>query len=121
LADIKTHTRKPETVKVRPKEVVIIEGILLFAVPPLREMLDVKIFVDVDADIRFIRCLKRDMVERGRTADSVVEQYLSTVRPMHQQFVEPGKRYADVIVRGDDDIAKVANDVISSFPEVLAT
>jgi len=111
----KTHTRKPETVMVCPKEIVIIEGILLLAAPPLREMLDVKVFVDAEADIRFIRRLKRDVVERGRTVESVVEQYLSTVRPMHQQFVEPSKQYADMIVRGDDEIAKVADDVIATF------
>ena len=111
----KTHTRKPETIKVCPKEIVIIEGILLLAVPPLREMLDVKIFVDVEADIRFIRRLKRDVVERGRTVESVFEQYLSTVRPMHQQFVEPSKQHADIMVRGDDEIAKVTTDVVKYF------
>ena len=121
----KTHTRRPDIAKVCPRDIVIIEGILLFAVPLLREILDVKVFVDVDADIRFIRRLKRDVVERGRTVESVIEQYLSTVRPMHQQFVEPGKQYADVIVRGDDEIAKVVNDVVQYvskwFPTVHIT
>jgi len=75
-----------------------VEGILILSEPALRELFDIKIYVDIDADIRFIRRLQRDLVERGRTADSVIEQYLSTVRPMHLQFVEPSKRHADIII-----------------------
>jgi len=78
--------------------VILVEGILIFTEPALRSLFDVKIFVDTDADIRFIRRLKRDIEERGRTTEMVVNQYLSTVRPMHLDFVEPSKRYADVII-----------------------
>lgn len=92
------HLREKETYKVVPKEVIIIEGILLFENKTLRDMMDIKIFVDADADIRFIRRLLRDVQERGRTLDSVVEQYCTTVKPMHEQFVEPSKKYADIIV-----------------------
>ena len=96
--DFKTHTRTPETTTVHPLQILIVEGILLFAEPDLRELFDLKIYVDTDADIRFIRRLNRDIEERGRTADSVVKQYLETVRPMHLEFVEPSKRYASVII-----------------------
>ncbi len=83
---------------VEPKPVILVEGILIFAEPRLREMFDVKIYVDTDADLRFIRRLQRDIVERKRTVESVIQQYLTTVRPMHLEFVEPSKRYADIIV-----------------------
>lgn len=98
LYDFKTHTRLNETVLIDPKPIVIIEGILIFVDPRLLEQMDIKVFVDTPDDIRFIRRLRRDIAERGRTADSVIEQYLATVRPMHMQFVEPSKRYADVII-----------------------
>jgi uridine kinase len=98
LYDFKTHTRLNETVVIEPKPIVIVEGILIFADPRLLEQMDIKVFVDTPDDIRFIRRLRRDVAERGRTVDSVIEQYLATVRPMHQQFVEPSKRYADVII-----------------------
>ncbi|MGQ9593231.1 MAG: uridine kinase [Anaerolineae bacterium] len=98
IYDFTTHTRRPETRRVEPRRVILVEGILIFADRALREMMDVKIFVDTDADIRFIRRLQRDIRERGRSMDSVIEQYLSTVRPMHMEFVEPSKRYADVII-----------------------
>ncbi len=81
-----------------PHPAIIVEGILIFESKPLRELMDIKIFVDTDADLRFIRRLSRDMRERGRTVESVVEQYLATVRPMHMEFIEPSKRYADVII-----------------------
>ncbi len=93
-----THSRMPDTVRVVPRPVVLIEGILVFDDPELREMMDVKVYVDADADVRFIRRLDRDVRERGRSVESIVEQYLSTVRPMHLQFVETSKRYADIIV-----------------------
>ena len=96
--DFKTHTRKAETLRVEPKPIMIIEGILIFADSRLLEEMDIKVFVDTPDDIRFIRRLSRDVAERGRTVESVIEQYLTTVRPMHMQFVEPSKRKADVII-----------------------
>lgn len=96
--DFTRHMRLEETESVGPQPIVLVEGILIFSESVLRKLFDIKIYVDTDADIRFIRRLKRDIDDRGRTADSVIEQYLSTVRPMHLKFVEPSKRYADVIV-----------------------
>jgi uridine kinase len=98
LYDFKTHTRLNDTLLIEPKPIVIVEGILIFVDPRLLEQMDIKVFVDTPDDIRFIRRLRRDIAERGRTIDSVIEQYLATVRPMHIQFVEPSKRYADVII-----------------------
>jgi len=98
IYDFESHTRLSDSITVRPARIVLLEGILVLAEPRLRELMDIKLYVDTDADERFIRRLKRDMVERGRTADQVIDQYLSTVRPMHLQFVEPSKRYADVII-----------------------
>ena len=98
IYDFTTHTRKPETRRVNPEPVILVEGILIFAEPMLRDLMDIKIFVDTDSDLRFIRRLQRDIRERGRTVESVIEQYLSTVRPMHLEFVEPSKRYADIII-----------------------
>lgn len=98
IYDYTTHTRKPETKAVTAQPIVIVEGILIFTDARLREAMDVKIFVETADDLRFIRRLKRDINERGRSVDSVINQYLETVRPMHQQFVEPSKRYADVII-----------------------
>ncbi len=98
LYDFKTHSRLSETRTVESKPIVIVEGILIFADPRLLEQMDIKVFVDTPDDIRFIRRLRRDIAERGRTAESVIEQYLATVRPMHMQFVEPSKRHADVII-----------------------
>jgi uridine kinase len=98
LYDFKTNSRLNETRKVEPKPIVILEGILIFAEPRLLEQMDIKVFVDTPDDIRFIRRLRRDLAERGRTLDSVIEQYIGTVRPMHIQFVEPSKRHADVII-----------------------
>lgn len=96
--DFTQHRRKPETLRVQPRPAVLLEGILIFENAEVRKLLDIKIFVDTDADIRFIRRLRRDVRERGRTVESVVEQYLATVRPMHNEFIEPSKRYADVII-----------------------
>lgn len=96
--DFVTHTRKPEKIRVVPAPIVIVEGILVFFDDRMRRLMDLKIFVDCDADIRFIRRLERDLRERGRSMESVVAQYLTTVRPMHLQFVEPQKRHADVII-----------------------
>ena len=96
--DFTTHVRRPEIRHVEPRPVILVEGILIFVEQELRERFDIKVFVDADADLRFIRRLRRDITERGRTVDSVIEQYLSTVRPMHLQFVESSKRHADVII-----------------------
>ena len=98
LYDFRTHTRMNETRHVEAKPIVIVEGILIFADPRLLEQMDIKVFVDTPDDIRFIRRLRRDLDERGRTLESVIEQYVATVRPMHMQFVEPSKRHADVII-----------------------
>jgi uridine kinase len=98
IYDFKSDTRLNDTVLIEPKPIVIIEGILIFTDARLLEQMDIKVFVDTPDDIRFIRRLRRDIAERGRTVDSVIEQYLATVRPMHMQFVEPSKRYADVII-----------------------
>ncbi len=98
IYDFSRHVRTGETETVEPQPVILLEGILILAIPALRELLDVKIFVDPDPDLRFIRRLKRDIAERDRSVDSVVEQYLATVRPMHLEFVEPSKRWADVII-----------------------
>jgi uridine kinase len=96
--DFARHVRVAATEWVDPQPVILVEGILILAIPPLRELLDVKIFVDTDSDLRFIRRLRRDMAERGRTVDGVVDQYLATVRPMHLEFVASSKRWADVII-----------------------
>lgn len=96
--DFTHHCRKSITRQVLPKPVILVEGILIFAEKELRELFDMRIYVDTDADIRFIRRLKRDIEERGRTVQSVIDQYLQTVRPMHLEFVENSKRYADIIV-----------------------
>ncbi|MFN2198115.1 MAG: uridine kinase [Anaerolineales bacterium] len=96
--DFKHDRRTAETIKVFPQPVILVEGILIFGLKELRELFDVKIFVDTDADIRFIRRLQRDIYQRGRSTESVIEQYLATVRPMHLKFVEPSRRYADIIV-----------------------
>jgi len=98
IYDFATHSRTNRSFTVNPRRVVLVEGILIFTEPVLRELFDVKIFVDTDSDLRFIRRLQRDISERGRLMESVVQQYLTTVRPMHLEFVEPSKRYADVII-----------------------
>lgn len=109
--DFKTHTRTGETTRVEPQQILIVEGILLFAEPELRKLFDLKIYVDTDADIRFIRRLRRDIEERGRTTESVIDQYINTVRPMHLEFVEPSKRYASVIIP-EGGYNRVALDLI---------
>ncbi len=102
-----TYTRKGETILVQPQDIIIVEGILILEDPKIRQILDVKVFVDTDADERFIRRLKRDIQERGRSIDSIIDQYTQVVRPMHLQFVEPTKRYADIIIPegGDNEVA----------------
>lgn len=96
--DFARHTRAEATVRVEPRDVILVDGILLFADAALRRLFDVKVYVDVADDLRFIRRMERDVSERGRSVESVVAQYLGTVRPMHLEFVEPSKRYADVII-----------------------
>lgn len=118
MYDFSVHNRSKETLRVNPAKVILVEGILIFVEPALRELMDMRIFVDTDADIRFIRRLRRDMVERGRILDSIIQQYLGTVRPMHMEFVEPSKRYADIIVpQGGDN--RVAMEMIVSRIQAL--
>lgn len=111
IYDFATHSRRRETRRVEPARVIIVEGILVFTEVALREQMDIKIFVDTDADIRLIRRIRRDLEQRGRTFQSVRDQYYATVRPMHIEHVEPSKRWADLIVpEGGDN--KVALDVL---------
>jgi uridine kinase len=98
LYDFVTHTRRAETLRIEPTDVVVVDGILLFADQRVRDLCDVKVFVDADPDIRLIRRIRRDMAKRGRPLEEILEQYLTTVQPMHLQFVETSKRYADIIV-----------------------
>jgi uridine kinase len=98
IYDFSTDSRTAQSFTVQPRNVILVEGILIFTEAALRKLFDIKIFVDTDADLRFIRRLERDIHERGRSTDSVVKQYLHTVRPMHLEFVEPSKRYADIII-----------------------
>lgn len=116
--DFTTDSRTDRTIHVDPHSIILVEGILIFYEPALRKMFDVKIFVDTDADIRFIRRLQRDIYERGRTTESVVNQYLNTVRPMHLEFVEPSKRYADVIIP-EGGMNTVALDMVIARIEAL--
>lgn len=119
--DFTRHVRTDATETAPPKPVILIEGILVLALPALRDLLDVKIFVDTDSDLRFIRRLRRDMAERGRSLDSVVEQYQSTVRPMHLEFVEPSKRWADVIIPEGGYNTVALDLVISRIMQMLQT
>jgi uridine kinase len=116
--DFTIHARTSQTRHLGPQPVILVEGILVFAEPDLRAMFDVKIYVDTDADVRFIRRLKRDLVERGRTVDSVIQQYETSVRPMHLEFVEPSKRYADVIIP-EGGLNTVAMDMVVARIETL--
>ena len=120
IYDFTTHTRTEKFILVEPQRVILVEGILIFAEPSLREVLDVKIFVDTADDLRFIRRLQRDISERGRTTESVVNQYLSTVRPMHLEFAEPSKRYADVIIP-EGGRNQVALDIVVARLETLTS
>jgi uridine kinase len=117
--DFVTHTRTSQTVRLEPKLVIMVEGILIFVEQILRELFDIKIFVDTDADIRFIRRLQRDIIERGRTSESVIQQYLDTVRPMHLEFVEPSKRYADIIIP-EGGLNTVALDMVVARIQALS-
>lgn len=119
IYDFTVHTRSEEKIKVNPRDIIIVEGILILEDERLRDLLDIKVYVDTDADIRILRRMIRDINERGRTVDSVVEQYLSVVRPMHMQFIEPTKKYADIIVP-EGGHNKVAIDIlVSKIKDIL--
>lgn len=118
IYDFTLHTRKKETKRIGKQIIIVLEGILVLHNPKLRELMDIKVYVDTDDDIRFIRRLKRDIKERGRTLDSVIEQYEKSVRPMHLQFVEPSKRYADIIIpQGGHNL--VAIDILETKIKAL--
>ncbi len=118
IYDFTIHSRTSQTRHIEPSAVIIVEGILIYVEKELRDEFDVKIFVDTDSDLRFIRRLQRDISERGRTTESVIHQYLTTVRPMHNDFVEPSKRYADVIIP-EGGFNTVALDMVISRIESL--
>jgi uridine kinase len=118
--DYASHRRAPQTRRVDPAPVIVVEGILLFENEAVRKALDLKLFVDTDADIRVLRRLRRDMEKRGRTFESVREQYYATVRPMHLQFVEPSKRWADVIIPEGGDNTVALDLVVAKIRAVLA-
>lgn len=116
--DFTTHSRTKSTIRIDPHPVILVDGILIFAEPELRPLFDVKIYVDTDSDIRFIRRFQRDVAERGRTPEFVIQQYLETVRPMHLEFVEYSKRYADVIIP-EGGYNSVALDMVTARIEEL--
>lgn len=118
IYDFSIHSRTTKTIRVEPHPVIIVEGILLFVDKELRDLLDIKIFVDTDPDIRFIRRLQRDITERGRTTEMVIQQYLTTVRPMHLEFVEPSKRYANIIIP-EGGLNEVAMEMVIARIESL--
>jgi len=120
IYDFGTHTRKSECQQARPCKVIVVEGILILADPELRKLFDIKVFVDTDADIRFIRRMERDISERARTRESVVKQYVESVRPMHLEFVEPSKRYADVIIPEGGHNSVAVDMLIIKIRSVLA-
>lgn len=111
--DYVNHTRSPETIAFQPKDVIIVEGIFALENKTLRDLMDVKIYVDTDADLRILRRLMRDTKEQGRSMESVIDQYMSVVRPMHNQFIEPTKRYADIIIP-EGGSNKVAIDIMTT-------
>ena len=118
--DFATHSRKTDTQRVEPRRVIIVEGILVLAEPELRKRIDIKLFVDTPADIRFVRRLTRDIESRGRSLPSVVQQYLTTVRPMHEEFVEPSKRYADLIIPEGGENQVAIDAIIARVERLLA-
>jgi uridine kinase len=118
--DFASHARRQETQRVEPRRVIIVEGILVLAEPELRRRINIKLFVDTPADIRFMRRLVRDVKSRGRTLESVVQQYTATVRPMHEEFVEPSKRYADLIIPEGGENQVALDAIISRVEHLLA-
>ncbi|MGY0837328.1 uridine kinase [Aerococcus urinaeequi] len=123
--DFTQHNRAEETIRLEPKEVIIIEGILIFFDKELRDLMDIKVFVDTDDDIRIIRRIKRDMAERGRSLDSIIDMYTSVVKPMHEQFIEPTKKFADIIIPegGSNNVAidLMTTKIRSIIPDDLKT
>jgi uridine kinase len=119
IYDFPTHTRKVETKHLEPKPVVLVEGILIFSAKKILNLLDVKVFVDTPNDVRFIRRLKRDIAERGRTLESVIEQYLTSVRPMHQKYVAPSKEFADIIISDGEHAEPVIELICGKIREEL--
>jgi uridine kinase len=111
IYDFKTHRRTEQTFSIFPRQVVVVEGILIFADPELRSLMDLRVFVDTDADLRVLRRINRDVAERGRTLESVIDQYLTTVRPMHNEFVAPGKKYANLVLP-EGGMNEVAIDIL---------
>jgi uridine kinase len=118
--DFATYRRSQETRRIEPRQVILLEGLLIFVDKELREMMDVKLYVDTDADLRFIRRLQRDIQERGRTMESVIHQYLTTVRPMHLEFVEPSKRYADIIIPSGGFNTTAIDVIVARVERLLA-
>jgi uridine kinase len=119
--DFARYVRTDQLRHIEPRRVILVEGILIFADKRLRDMMDIKIYVDASADLRFIRRLQRDVVERGRSMNHVIEQYLATVRPMHLEFVEPSKRYADVIIPRGGQNVKAIEMVVAQIQRMLDT
>ncbi len=119
LYDFTVHNRKKETEVVEPTEILILDGILIFEDKRLRDFMDIKIFVDTDADVRILRRIKRDIEERGRTLDSVINQYLKTVKPSHEQFIEPNKKYADIIVPHGGENSVAIDFITTKINELL--
>ncbi len=120
IYDFSAYSRKEETQRVEPRKVIMVEGILVLAEPELRKRIDIKLFVDTPADIRFVRRLTRDIESRGRSLQSVVQQYLTTVRPMHEEFVEPSKRYADLIIPEGGENQVAIDAIIARVERLLA-
>jgi uridine kinase len=120
IYDFAAYARKPETHRVEPRRVIIVEGILVLAEPELRRRINIKLFVDTPADIRFMRRLVRDIKTRDRSMESVIEQYMTTVRPMHEEFVEPSKRYADLIIPEGGENLVAINAIISRVEHLLS-
>ncbi len=120
IYNFSTDARMPDVEHVQPAEIVLVEGILIFAEKELRELMDMRIYVDTDADLRFIRRLRRDMLERGRSLESIINQYLNTVRLMHLEFVEPSKRYADIIVPSGGKNRVAMDMIVSRLRAILA-
>ena len=118
--DFATHSRRPDTQRIEPRRVIIVEGILVLAEPELRRRIHIKLFVDTPADIRFMRRLVRDIQSRGRSLESVVQQYLNTVRPMHEEFVEPSKRHADLIIPEGGENQVALDAIIARVERLLA-
>jgi uridine kinase len=117
--DYTSYQRLPQSKLIQPRKVIIIEGILIFVEKALRELMDIKIFVDTDADERLLRRLRRDLLERSRSIESVMEQYVSTVKPMHLEFVEPSKRWADIIIPGGGENLVAIDMVVTKIREML--